>query len=343
MSVAAPEPLPRRQNNGLAAAPLRVGFLMDPVETVRVDHDTTFCLMLAAQRRGHEVRYFEQRHLGLAAGRAQARMRTVELRPEASPHFRVLEERVAPLAELDVLFLRKDPPVDTEYIHSTQLVELSGSSRLFLVNSPAGLRNANEKLFALRFPEVTPPTLITRDPGEVLAFLKETKGEAVIKPVDGHGGKGVFYLRLDDPNWRTLVESATRHGSETVVVQQYLPASRTGDKRILLLNGSPIGAVLRVPPKGEFRCNMAAGGTAVATELTARDREICERLGPALQAQGLYLVGIDIIGQHLTEINVTSPTGMAEIDRLSGASPQEQVFDFVEERFESARAVSAGV
>jgi glutathione synthase len=311
--------------------PLTVGFLMDPLEGVVVNHDSTFAMMLEAQARGHTVRYFEQGWLHFAGGCARSRMRTVRVKREAGAHFEVLEESVQPVHSLDALFLRKDPPVDVEFLHATQLVELNGSHRAPLfVNSPAGIRDANEKLFALRFSDLMPETMIARGFALLRDFISRHPEGTILKPVDGFGGLGVVFLTPQDRNTRSLIEMLTRSGREAVVAQAYVPQSRAGDKRIILVEGEPVGAVLRVPAADDNRGNMAAGGKPVKTELTAREREICKRLKPALLERGLLLVGIDILGDFLTEVNVTSPTGLVEIDALDHTSVEARVLEMTE-------------
>jgi glutathione synthase len=303
---------------------------MDPLEKVLVHHDTTFSLMLECQRRGHEVRCFEQQDLAFERTRTLARMRTVSVLPQQGKHFEVLSTGDAPLDELDVLFLRKDPPVDVEYVHATQLVEIATGGRPFLINSPTGLRDANEKLFALRFPDLVPPTLVSRDQARLRAFVEGLGGDAILKPIDGFGGKAVVQTHAGDRNLASLLELITDWGRQAIIAQAYLPDSRVGDKRIILLDGEPLGAVLRVPREDDVRANLAAGGKPVKTTLTERELEICRRLAPELRKRGLYLVGIDVIGQYLTEVNITSPTGIAEIDTLDGVSLERKVVDFAE-------------
>jgi glutathione synthase len=320
---------------------MRIGFLMDPLEAVRVDHDSTFALMLECQRRGLEIRELRQEWLYVSEGRAHARMRTVEVQRKPGAHFRVAGEFEAPLAELDILFLRKDPPVDVEFVRATQIVELGRGPLLF--NHPRGLRAANEKLFALRFPDLVPATLVSREIPRLRAFIDAQGGDGVVKPLDGCGGQGVLRVRRGDPNLSSLLEIATAGGRTPVMAQAYLPAVREGDKRVILLGGKPLGAVLRVPREGELRANFASGGSAAAAVLTARDREICRRLAPALNELGLWLVGIDVIGGRLTEVNVTSPTGLVEIDALSGQSLEARVVDFALERAGLRGRAAAGM
>ncbi|WP_434385138.1 glutathione synthase [Melittangium boletus] len=310
---------------------LTLGFLMDPLETVRVDHDSTFALMLEAQRRGHRVRYFEQPWLRFGGSRAEARMRTVTVRREPGRAFDILDEEVRPLTELDALFLRKDPPVDADFIQATHLVELHNGRTPVFINNPVGIRDANEKLFGLRFPDLMPETLIARNMADLSRFVADHPAGTILKPVEGFGGQGIVFLAPGDRNTRSLLEVLTVGGRKAIVAQAYLPESRNGDKRIILVNGEPCGAVLRVPASDDHRGNMAAGGKPVKTELTAREREICARIKPALLERGLYLVGIDVIGDWLTEVNVTSPTGIVEIDHLDQVSVEGKVIDLAEQ------------
>ncbi len=303
---------------------------MDPLEGILIHHDSTFALMIECQRRGHEVLSFHQEQLYALDGRVGASMRSVALRREHGPYFDVLSTFDATLDELDVLFLRKDPPVNVNYLHATQLVEL-GARRAFCINSPAGLRDANEKLFALRFPELIPRTLVSRNLPQLRSFVREV-GRVVLKPIDGFAGRGVVTTDPTDRNLNSLLEMMTGQESEAIIAQVFIPESSRGDKRIILLNGEPLGAILRVPAEGEWRCNMATGGRAVRTSLSERDGEICRRIGPELVKRGLYLAGIDVIGDYLTEINVTSPTGIMEIDSIEGASIERFVVDFAEQR-----------
>lgn len=311
-------------------AGLTLGFLMDPLEGVRVDHDSTFALMLEAHRRGHRVRYLEQGWLRFNGTQAEARMRTVSVRREPGRHYEVLEEAVAPLSSLDVLFLRKDPPVDADFLQATWLVELCGNKPPAFINTPWGLRDANEKLFGLRFPELMPETLVAADMGALAHFVSSHPEGTILKPVEGFAGRGIVLVHPGDRNTRSLLEVFTLGGRKAIVAQAYLEASRQGDKRIVMVDGEPVGAVLRVPSADDHRGNMAAGGTPRKTSLTPREREICARLGPLLRERGLYLVGIDVIGDFLTEVNVTSPTGLVEIDALDGVSIEAQVVDLAE-------------
>jgi glutathione synthase len=311
-------------------APLTIGFLMDPIESVLVHHDTTFALMRTAQSRGHRLLSFGQDALFHEGGQAHARVREVEVFEEQGHHFRVIAEREEPLGLLDVLWMRKDPPVDVAFLHATQLVEATGGRAPLYVNSPSGLRDANEKLWALNFPELTPETLVSRDIAQLRAFIDDAPDGAIVKPVDGFGGQGVVLLRRGDRNAPSVLELLTARGRDWVVAQAYVPAAREGDKRILLLDGEPLGAINRVPLETENRANMAVGGQPVKSELTRRDREICARLAPALRREELIFVGIDVIGDFLIEVNVTSPTGLAELARLDGGDPAGRILAHVE-------------
>jgi glutathione synthase len=320
--------------------PLTVGFLMDPLERVLVHHDTTFALMLATQARGHRVLCFEQHQLSFAHRRPMVQAREVEVKPVQGAHFRVLASHTLGVDELDVLWLRKDPPVDAAFLHATQLVEASAARAPLFINAPAGLRGASEHLWALRFPELSPQTLVSADVSELKAFIEEAPDGAVLKPVEGHGGEGVVLLTRGDRNVASLLELYTRRGTEWAMVQRYLPEARVGDKRILVLDGEPLGAVLRVPREDDHRGNLAAGGKPERSPLTAKDRALCERLAPHLRAEGLHFVGLDVIGDWLTEVNVTSPTGLVEIAQLDGTPLAETVVASVEKK---ARARAAAL
>ena len=316
---------------------LRIGFLMDPLEHVRVDHDTSFLLMRAAQARGHEVQVFEQHQLGYDTDRAVAKMRKVTVRDVQGDHFTVLEERSRPIADLDAVFMRKEPPVDADFLHATQLMELHGGGKgPLLVNSARGLREANEKLFAHHLPHWMPRTMVSADIRQLRAFIEEV-GRAVVKPVDGFAGRGIVSLRAGDDNTVPLLEMATLNGRTHTIAQAFLEKNTEGDKRILLLDGEPIGALLRVPRKGDLRANMAAGGEAVKATITPRELELIAELKPLLISRGLHFVGIDVIGERLTEVNVTSPTGAAEVDLLDGVDTGARVMDWLEAKLRSPR------
>ncbi|NJK59134.1 MAG: glutathione synthase [Oscillatoriales cyanobacterium SM2_1_8] len=305
---------------------MKLVFIIDPLPHLDPTHDTSVALMEAAVGAGHTVFWTEMHRLRAVGGQVWAQLQPVTLHPvtlagdrwqAADPWYEVGPWQEVHLADMDVVWMRPDPPVTTEYLYATYLLDLLMATGCRVVNRPAGLRNANEKLYALHFAEVMPPTLVTGDRRVIADFMAE-HGQAVLKPLGGKGGEGILLLVPGDRNFNSLVELSTQRGRTPVMVQAYLPAAQQGDKRIVVLDGEPIGAVNRVPGSGEFRGNMAAGGAAEATEITAREREICQRLAPKLQADGLFFVGLDVIGGFLTEVNVTSPTGVREIDRLSG-------------------------
>ncbi|MGH7818606.1 MAG: glutathione synthase, partial [Candidatus Binatia bacterium] len=259
---------------------LRAGFLVDPLETLIVGHDTSLAFMLECQRRGYEVHFFEQKDLAYRNADVVARARRIEVKRVKGDHYRIVAEGEISLDTLDVVFLRKDPPVDAEYWHATQLVELA--KRPLLVNDPAGLRDANEKLYALHFPELMPKTLVSRDLAHLRTFLDELGGEMIVKPIDGFAGRGVLHLKKSDRNLNSLLELATDGGRVATVAQEYLAASREGDKRVILLDGNPLGAMMRVPQPDDVRGNLAAGGRSEKSSLDEREQEICRRLAPDL-------------------------------------------------------------
>ena len=316
---------------------LAVGIQMDPIETINIDADSTFVLALEAQARGHGLYHYHPRDLSLRHGRLYARARRLEVRRKKGDHATQGEPQMLDLATLDVVLLRQDPPFDMAYITSTHLLEHIHPQTL-VVNDPAEVRNAPEKLFVAHFPELMPPTLITSDRIEINEFRREHK-DIIVKPLFGNGGAGVFHIRPDDENLNSLLEMFTQIYREPIIVQRYVPEVRAGDKRIILVDGKAMGAVNRVPAAGEARSNLHVGGKAVKAELTGRDREICEAIGPALKKRGLVFVGIDVIGNYLTEINVTSPTGLQEINRLDGTKLEAALWDAIEERFRARRQV----
>jgi glutathione synthase len=310
---------------------LKIAVVMDPVDKINVDKDTTFVLMLEAQRRGHEIHVMEVEDLYIRGGTPHGRYRRLQV-ARATPHFQLGEFATGALADFDTLWMRKDPPFDMKFFFATHVLSLIDQTRCFVMNNPKGLREANEKLYALRFPEQIPQTLATSDLQRLKDFMEEHGGEMIIKPLDGSGGSGVFYLNAQDRNTNAILEVATDNGRKMIMAQRYLPEIRQGDKRIIVLDGEPLGAVLRVPLETETRGNIHVGGQCVKTEITERDREICNALAPLLRADGLYFVGLDVIGSYLTEVNVTSPTGIQEIDALNGVCLESQVIDFVEQQ-----------
>jgi glutathione synthase len=287
--------------------------------------------MLEAQRRGHALWYIDPNDLGAEGGRPHAWCKPVQLRRQIGNHADVGPEVLTDLdSAFDVVFQRKDPPVDAAYVRATQILSLC--KRALVLNRPEGILAANEKLYALHFPELMAETLVTRRTSELLDFMAELGGEMIVKPLDGRGGEGIFHLHTDDRNLFSILEQSTAFQSRPVMAQRYLPRIREGDKRILLLDGEPLGAVLRVPSDRETRANLHVGGKPLAAALDADDRRIIDTIAPALRRDGLFFVGIDVIGGKLTEINVTSPTGMQEIDRLHGICGEAQVIDAVEKR-----------
>jgi glutathione synthase len=302
---------------------------MDPMSRVLVDKDTTFTFQLEGERRGHEQYHCLPDDLYVAHARPQAQVRRLSVR-RGTPHFTLHEVRTTPLAFFDVVFMRKDPPFDMAYFYATHLLGLVDRRHTFVMNDPRGLRDANEKLYALNFPDVIPPSIVTADPERLKAFMRELGGEMIVKPLDGAGGAGVFHVHAGDRNLNAILEGSTREGTRLVMGQRYLPAARDGDKRVIVLAGEPIGAVLRIPREDEHRGNIHVGGRVAQVAVDARDRAICHTLAPRLAADGLYFVGLDVIDGFVTEINVTSPTGIQEIDRFDDVSLEAQVLDFVE-------------
>ncbi len=297
--------------------PMRITFVMDPLANVNIDADTTFAFMLAARERGHDVFYTRQQDLFARGDIAGAVVQRADVRRVQGDHYTLGEPERVELHSMDVVFQRTDPPFDIAYLHAVHILELAEERGALVINKPSGLRAANEKLYALHFPSVIPETLVSSSKDEILSFAAEQGGKCIIKPVDGHGGEAVFLLDVDDRNKNALIEVMTKHGSLRAICQRYLPDARRGDKRIIMLDGEPLGGILRVPRADEHRGNIHVGGTVVHTELTPRDLEICATVGPRLRADGLYFVGLDVIGDYLTEINVTSPTGIQELSRLN--------------------------
>jgi len=310
---------------------LAVAIQMDPIEAIDIQGDSTFVLALEAQRRGHGLFHYLPQQLSLKDGRVYAQMRPLEVRREKGNHFTLGTPQSVDLATADVVLMRQDPPFDMSYITATHLLEHVHPQTL-VVNDPVHVRNAPEKLFVTHFAELMPPTLITSDKREVEAFRAEHQ-DIIVKPLFGNGGAGVFHLGPDDENLNALLELFTGLYREPIIVQRYLPEVRRGDKRIILIDGRPAGAINRVPAKGEARSNMHAGGKATKSQLTSREHEICEAIGPALKERGLIFVGIDVIGDYMTEINVTSPTGLQEINRFDDTCLEAEIWDAIEERY----------
>jgi glutathione synthase len=319
-----------KQNKPVAR---KFAFIMDPLERVLVDKDTTFVFMLEAQFRGHEIYFLGLRDLYAHGRQVIARARQCDLTRRGTPHYKFLDDGVEyPLEHFDAVFMRKDPPADAAYLYATMLLSLADERKTFVLNKPAGLREANEKLYSLNFPDAIPPTLVTYEIPRLKTFLAEQGGEMIVKPLDGHGGEGVFLAAAKDRNLGAILETVTQFETRLIMAQRYIPEARKGDKRLIVLDGEPVGCMLRVPRDDEHRGNIHVGGNCVKAPITARDRAICRMLKPRLERDGLYFVGLDIIGDYLTEVNVTSPTGVQEIDRLDGANLEGKVIDFVESR-----------
>ncbi len=311
---------------------IKLGVVMDPIATITIKKDTTFAMLLAAQARGWELHYFEQADLYARGDQAFGWTRSLGIKDDKHGWFAFHGERELPLAELDVILMRKDPPFDMEYIYTTYLLELAETAGTLVVNKPGSLRDANEKFFALNFPQCCPPTLVAREPARLKAFLGEHH-DIVVKPLDGMGGASVFRLRRNDPNRNVILETLTAHGRRLTMAQRYIPEVTAGDKRILLIDGEPVPyALARIPQDGETRANLAAGGRGEGVPLTERDRWICSQVAPRLREMGLLFVGLDVIGDYLTEINVTSPTCARELDAQFGLDIGGDLMAAIEQR-----------
>jgi len=318
-------------------AAIKLGVVMDPIGSIKPAKDTTLAMLLAAQARGWTLHYLEQPDLYLRDGEARGRTRQLNVRNTAQDWFSFGEERDLGLGSLDVILMRKDPPFDMEYIYSTYLLERAEQAGAMIVNRPQALRDANEKAYTAWFPQCCPPTLMTRDMSRIRHFLAE-HGKIVVKPLEGMGGTLVFVLAKSDPNLTVVLETLTERGSRLTIAQKYLPEISEGDKRILLIDGQPVPyALARIPAPGESRGNLAAGGSGVGVPLTARDRWICTQVAAALQNKGLWFVGLDVIGDYLTEINVTSPTCARELDKLYGLDIADQFMAVIAHKLSQRR------
>jgi len=318
---------------------MKLAFIIDPIQQLDPTHDTSVALMEAAQLLGHEVWVTQADRLSIVNGQAWAILQSVQLIPvelvkgrwvAMTPWYEVGDRVLQPLEEMDAVFMRTDPPVTVPYLYTTYILDYINPAKTLVVNAPAGLRAANEKVYALQFQQVIPETIVSQDKSIIRQFV-EHKGAAILKPLGNKAGEGILYLEPGDRNFNSLVEISTQWGRVPVMIQTYLPAAKEGDKRIILLNGKPIGAVNRIPTGNEFRGNMAVGGRVAPTEITEREFLICNEVATKLQQDGLYFVGIDVIGGYLTEVNVTSPTGIREIDRLQETSLGKQVIEWVEQ------------
>lgn len=308
----------------------KVAFQMDHIQSIDITGDSSFVLALEAQARGYEIWHYEPQNLSLRDNRVMARAQQLRVKYEVGDHFELGGETWIDLGDMDVVHMRQDPPFDMSYIAATHLLDLIHPKTL-VVNDPTEVRNAPEKLFMLRYPGLLAPTMISRDPVAVREFRGVHK-DIIVKPLFGNGGAGVFHVTPDDENLNSLLEMFAGINREPLMIQKYLPEVRDGDKRIILIDGQPVGATNRVPQKGEARSNMHVGGQAVSCTLTDRDHEICSTIGPDLKARGMIFVGIDVIGGYLTEINVTSPTGIQEVNRFDGVKLEANVWDAIEGR-----------
>lgn len=292
-----------------------IGVVMDAISKINIKKDSSFAMLLAAQAKGWTILYMEQQDLYLDQGKVFAEMRPLKVQDVAGDWYQLGDSATRPLADLDVILMRKDPPFDMEYIYSTYLLEQAQAQGVLVVNDPQSLRDANEKLYTAWFPQCCPPTLVTRHKHLIRQFQQQ-QGNIILKPLDGMGGASIFRIDVGDPNMSVIIETLTDQGKKSVMAQRYLPEISAGDKRILMIDGEPVPyALARIPAQGETRGNLAAGGRAEGRPLTERDRWICQQVGPTLRKKGLLFVGLDVIGDYLTEINVTSPTCIRELDR----------------------------
>ncbi len=312
--------------------PLHLAVVMDPIGSIKIAKDTSFAMLLEAQRRGYHLHYVVPGGLGVAGGRATARTASLAVVEDPESWYRLGAAQTRPLAEMNVVLMRTDPPVDAAYLHDTHILGLAQAEGVLVVNDPRGLRDLNEKLAALLFPQCCPPTLVSRDFATLRAFVTEQE-HCVLKPLDGMGGRSIFQVRAGDPNLNVILETLTEGGRSLAMAQRYLPEIREGDKRILLIDGEPVPYCLaRVPQGDEFRGNLAAGGRGEGRPLSDRDRWIAAQVGPELKRRGMLFVGLDVIGDYLTEVNVTSPTCVRELDQQFGLNIAGQLFDVIEAR-----------
>lgn len=320
----------KRQHKGS----IRTGVVMDPISGINIKKDSTFAMLLESQARGHEVYYMEPADLIARDGQAFASMRRIVVRDDALDWYSLEEAELLPLTELDVILMRRDPPFDLDYIYLTYILELAETQGVLVVNRPQSLRDANEKFFINYFPQCCVPMLISRNAGEIVAFVAE-HGRSVVKPLDGMGGDSVFQLQPGDPNTNVILETITKNGTELVMAQQFIEEISAGDKRILLINGDPVPyALARFPGAGDFRGNLAKGGRGEGVELSEHDHWICSQVGPELVNRGIVFAGLDVIGDWLSEVNVTSPTCIRELDAQYGLNIAGQMFDVVEAKLD---------
>ncbi|GAA6135434.1 glutathione synthase [Oceaniserpentilla sp. 4NH20-0058] len=316
---------------------IKVGIVMDPIESITFKKDTSIALLNAAQGKGWELFYLEDKDLALENGVAVGNMAPLTVKMDPENWFERQPASWQPLADLDVILMRKDPPFDNEYIYNTYILERAEEQGTLIVNKPQSLRDCNEKVFATAFPQCCPEVLVTQSAERLRAFHQQ-HGDVIFKPLDGMGGSSIFRLKADDPNVSVIIETLTDHGNSSIMAQKYIPEIKQGDKRILMIDGEPVSHCLaRVPAKGETRGNIAAGGTGITQTLSERDLWIANQIGPTLKEKGLIFVGLDVIGDYLTEINVTSPTCVREISRDSGQDVAMMLMDAIEKRLDVRR------
>lgn len=309
-----------------------IGIVMDPVARINIKKDSSFAMLLAAQAKGWQILYMEQQDLFLRDGKVFAEMRPLIVFENVDKWFELGDKQTRPITDVEAILMRKDPPFDMEYVYSTYLLEQAQAAGVLIVNDPQSLRDANEKLFTAWFPQCCPPTLVTRQKHLIREF-QQTHGDIILKPLDGMGGASIFRINQGDPNFSVIVETLSEHGKQSVMAQKYIPEITEGDKRILLIDGEPVPyALARIPADGETRGNLAAGGRAEGRALTDRDRWICAQVGDKLREKGLIFVGLDVIGDYLTEINVTSPTCIRELDRQFGIDIGGDLMNAIEKR-----------
>ncbi|WP_203009353.1 glutathione synthase [Pseudomonas paraversuta] len=317
---------------------VRVGIVMDPIAGISYKKDSSLAMLLAAQDRGWTLFYMEQQDLYLSEGKARARMKLLKVFADPQKWFELDAEADTALSDLDVILMRKDPPFDMEFVYSTYLLEQAERDGVLIVNKPQSLRDCNEKLFATQFTQCTPPTVVSRR-ADVLREFAATHGDVILKPLDGMGGTSIFRHRVGDPNLSVILETLTANGTQQIMAQGYLPAIKDGDKRILMIDGEPVPYCLaRIPAAGETRGNLAAGGRGEARPLSDKDRWIAAQVGPTLREKGLLFVGLDVIGEHLTEINVTSPTCIREIDNAFGTNIGALLMDAIASKLQASSA-----
>ncbi len=311
---------------------IRLGVIMDPIGSINFKKDSTLAMLLAAQKKGWTLLYMEQAALYLAEGEARSLLRPLQVRPAANDWYTLGETTPTALTDLDVILMRKDPPFDMDYIYTTYLLELAENAGVYVVNKPQSLRDANEKLYTAWFPQCTPPTLVTSQAELIRAFLAE-HGDIILKPLDTMGGASIFRIQQNDLNTGVIIETLTGYGQRQIMAQRFIPEIRDGDKRILLIDGEPVPyALARIPAKGETRANLAVGGRGVGVALNERDYWICEQVAPILKEKGLLFVGLDVIGDYLTEINVTSPTCIRELDEQYNLDIGNQLMASIENK-----------